>query len=412
MSDPRACQAECVFVCVCVRERERSILSRPRLAIYRHLLLARQDRFIALQAGSFVDSDVCLFGIQRSYDLALDVPHWLLGECRAMSSVAVRTYQLSRRSGRLVHELSKWKPTLIIAHYAQDGWRIAPTAKALQVPLVVTCHGSDVLCRNKYASKLGWSGRQLRRNWDRLAEAVDLFLPVSQFVGRALEQRGVPREKILVHYLGIPIPSTLGQSCRRPKRQFLFVGRLEKNKGCVDLLKAFNNLKSSMPGIRLKIVGDGPERPSLQSYAQTLGLSSDEVNFTGFLDSLGVAAALDESTALCVPSIETDSGISEGLGLVALEAQVREVPVIAYRTGGLPEVVHDGVGGVLVSAGDVVSLANVMKALLREPDWCREMGRRGMRFVKDRFDSHVQTRALERQLLQRFAPGHVAGGGW
>jgi len=300
---------------------------------------------------------------------------------------------------------------LILAHYAQDGWRIAPTAKALDVPLVVTCHGSDVLYRDEFAPRMSWSARQLRQNWQRLVDAVDLFLPVSRFVGRALEDRGVPSEKIHVHYLGISIPSQSGQRPSTPKPQILFVGRLEENKGCVDLLTAFRNVKRASPSAQLKIVGDGPERRRLESCAHSLGLSVHDVEFTGFLNSHGVAKALGESVALCVPSVKTRSGISEGLGLVAIEAQVREVPVIAYRTGGLPEVVQDGIGGMLVPAGNIASLGDAMSNLLGNPERCREMGYRGRKFVEERFDSRTQTQALERYLLGRYGR-YPAAGDW
>jgi glycosyltransferase involved in cell wall biosynthesis len=383
----------------------------PRLAIYRHLLLSRADRFIALQAGQFLDTEVRLFGVERSSELPLELPHWRLTEQSRMPSLALRRYQLARRSRRLLRALAAWDPMVIVAHYAQDGWRIAPTARALGVPLVVICHGSDVLYRNEAAAEMSWSARQLRRNWDRLVEAVDLFLPVSRFVGRALAERGVPPDKIRVHYLGTSIPPQRPQA-GDPDRQFLFVGRLEENKGCADLLDAFDKVRRGLSGVRLKIVGDGAERRRLESKARDLGLTREDVEFTGYLDEDGVAAAIEESAVVCVPSVHTSSGISEGLGLVALEAQVRERPVIAYRTGGLTEAVEDGTGGVLVPTGDRGLLGDAMGELISDPGRCRELGRRGRRFVEARFDSRTQTRLLERQLLERYGAWANDGRAW
>src|SRR5690606_2836930 len=114
---------------------------------------------------------------------------------------------------------------------------------------------------------------------------------------------------------------------------------------------------------RLVFVGDGPDRPEAASEAARLGLS-DEVVFLGKQDS--VAELLTCADLFLLPSA------SESFGLSALEALASGVPVVATRTGGLPEVVEDGVTGHLGEIGDVEGMGAAGVEILRdEATWSR-----------------------------------------
>jgi hypothetical protein len=124
-----------------------------------------------------------------------------------------------------------------------------------------------------------------------------------------------------------------------PRPRVLFVGRLHKAKGVDVALAAFGRLHAA--GAHLVLVGDGPERPALEAEAARLGLA-DRVRFVGFLPHHRVPAALSNADVLVVPSVY------EELGRVVLEAMQVGLPVVATATGGIPEVIHDGLNGFLV----------------------------------------------------------------
>lgn len=121
----------------------------------------------------------------------------------------------------------------------------------------------------------------------------------------------------------------------------LFIGRLSPEKGLDVLLAA---LARSTSGLRLEVVGDGPERASLEALAATLGLRA-RVRFQGLRRD--VRPALAAAEALVMPSLR------EGLPVAALEARVAGLPLLASRVGGLPSLVEEGVDGVLVAPGDL-----------------------------------------------------------
>lgn len=144
---------------------------------------------------------------------------------------------------------------------------------------------------------------------------------------------------------------------RRPSGspQFVVAGRLAREKGIETLLRAI--AAASYPGLRLRVIGDGPLRPALERLADTLGVG-DAVDFTGWVAPEEVEPLMSDAWALVAPS-----RWAEPLGMTAIEAVVRGIPVIASATGGLAETVIEGVSGLLVPNGNVEALAERLVAV-------------------------------------------------
>jgi N-acetyl-alpha-D-glucosaminyl L-malate synthase BshA len=124
-----------------------------------------------------------------------------------------------------------------------------------------------------------------------------------------------------------------------------------------DVVRVFSRVRRSMPATLL-MIGDGPERDDAEREARELAVDAD-VRFLGRLDS--VAELLQQSDLFVLPTQ------SESFGLAALEAMACGVPVVGSRAGGLPELVEDGVSGILEPAGSVEAMARRAVELLRDP---------------------------------------------
>jgi len=146
----------------------------------------------------------------------------------------------------------------------------------------------------------------------------------------------------------------------------------------------FNDVTASMT---LDVIGGGDDLDALRAQAERLGVTS-RVRWLGHVDRSALPEAYRSAQAIMMPSRD------EGLGLVGVEAQLCGTPVIAYRSGGLPDVVDPAWGGRLVEPGDIAGLAAAMRDVLT-PD-----------AANTRAGLAQQARA---RMLDRFAPAAVAG---
>jgi N-acetyl-alpha-D-glucosaminyl L-malate synthase BshA len=136
------------------------------------------------------------------------------------------------------------------------------------------------------------------------------------------------------------------------------VSNFREVKRVKDVVRVFARIQRAMPAT-LIMIGDGPERMDAENEARELGVNAD-VRFLGRLDS--VASLLQGSDLFILPSQ------TESFGLAALEAMACGAPVVATRAGGLPEVIDDGVNGILEPVGSVEAMGRRAVELLRDPE--------------------------------------------
>jgi glycosyltransferase involved in cell wall biosynthesis len=153
-------------------------------------------------------------------------------------------------------------------------------------------------------------------------------------------------------------------------------GRLERVKDLDTLLDAFAIVRARVPDARLVIAGGGTERLRLEQHVSELGLQR-AVCFTGHCD--------DVRALLPAFDVFVNSSISEGVSLTILEAMASRLPVVATRVGGTPEVVEDGVTGVLVPARAPEQLAQAILQLAPQQPRASAMGEAGRKRVEAAF---------------------------
>lgn len=148
-------------------------------------------------------------------------------------------------------------------------------------------------------------------------------------------------------------------------------------KRVLDVVEIFRRIQEKLPA-RLLMVGDGPDRSRAEAFCREHGLC-DRIIFLGHLPNL--ETVLGGCDLFLLPS-ETES-----FGMAALEAMASEVPVIATRTGGLPEVVEDGEAGYLFPVGDVESMAARSIEILSDRNLRRRLGENARRIAIERFSA-------------------------
>jgi colanic acid/amylovoran biosynthesis glycosyltransferase len=144
-------------------------------------------------------------------------------------------------------------------------------------------------------------------------------------------------------------------------RQLVCVGRLCEQKGQLLLLRAVHRLREQGLRVELVLAGDGEMRPEVETSITELGIA-DQVRITGWIGGDTVRKEILEARALVLPSF------AEGLPVVLMEAMALGRPVISTYIAGIPELVHNGVNGWLIPAGDVQALADAMRDVVEHDD--------------------------------------------
>jgi glycosyltransferase involved in cell wall biosynthesis len=236
-----------------------------------------------------------------------------------------------------------------------------------------------------------------------IARGSDVFIACSQEDRRRMiEVEGIAADRVLFVPNGIVgRPSTRGRDVRRElgidtdAPVVGSVGALRAQKRFDVLLRATAQLVPSCPELRVVITGDGAERGALEALARDLGLGRHAMLIGARDDVPDVLDAID---------VAVTCSDFEGTPLSVLEYMEAGLPVVASRVGGLPDLIEDGVHGLLVPRRDPTTLAQALHALLRDPERRRAMGEAGRQRRREQFDFDVMVGRLE-DLYERLYAG-------
>lgn len=240
---------------------------------------------------------------------------------------------------------------------------------------------------------------------DRMsAGGVDGFFCVSKALADRLIARGIPRDRVHVVYAGIELPA---ETAAAGDPVVGTIARLVAVKDIGLLLEAADLLRERVAGLRLVVVGDGPERTGLERQAAGLGLG-DAVQFRGHLAD--VWPVLRELQVYALTSA------SEGMPISVLEAMSAGLAVVATAVGGLPELIEEGVTGFLVSRGTgraatAQALADKIGALLADAEARSRIGLAARRHVGEEFSPGAAARKTLR-CYERGIEERRGRGGW
>lgn len=323
----------------------------------------------------------------------------------------VASYALRRRVTVLpglskgeLGKLAEKRYDIVQACFGTSGLKVLQLRKEFglfQGRLVTSFHGFDA---TRYVEKNGPAV------YGELFQAGDLFLTVCEHLRERLITIGCDPGKVRVQRTGIqterfspvaPRPRALFLGRFRRQRpaplRILSVARLVEKKGLAYSIAAFGMIADRYPDSEYQILGDGTLRASLADQIRTLGLERRTL-LRGWVKQPEVIRRMRQASVLVAPSVTAANGDQEGIPNVLKEAMCLGIPVITTAHAGIPELVRDGVTGVLVPERSADGLAAALDGLFRSPERREALGAAGRQFVRDNYDSDRLIDAL----LQRY----------
>lgn len=283
------------------------------------------------------------------------------------------------------------------AHYATHPALAAYVVNRLTgTPYSITAHAHDIYVE--------------RPMLEEKVAAASFVVAISEFNRRLISALcGADAEaKTVVIHCGADL-SVFEPRPARPRGAtftILSIGSLEEYKGQAYLVDACAALKREGASFRCLLVGEGADRPLLEAQIARRGLQA-HVQLLGRQPRDRVAALLAEADCVAMPSVTARTGKMEGIPVALMEALATGLPVVATAISGIPELVEDGVTGLLVPEKDAPAMAAALQRLQREPELGERLGAAGRAKVLREFDLRANTAALASLLARdwRSSPG-------
>ncbi|HST18939.1 MAG TPA: glycosyltransferase family 4 protein [Gaiellaceae bacterium] len=302
---------------------------------------------------------------------------------------------------RIASLVRRFKPSVVIAESPYIGYLVLVALafrRRHRPSLVIETHGDW-----RAATRLG--GSRMRRLLAPFADwaaryalrRADAIRALSQYTADLAEREaGVPPLESFPAYIDLSLFTSSDPEPLPARPTVLFVGMLEQNKNVDALARAWHEVAAALPEARLVVVGKGALLDVVQRLRDDF---PDTVVYHPELAPADVARLMDESTCLVLPSR------SEGLGRVLIESFARGRGVVASRVGGIPDVVRDGVEGLLVDPLDDEDIARALIEVLSDRELAERLGVAARVRYRDWDSSPDDYAARVRSLVDRAVAG-------
>lgn len=252
----------------------------------------------------------------------------------------------------------------------------------LKLPVIITIH-----------NYLFYGNKTSRRLYEKIFKFIARYfskiITVSKDLERYLKSIGVEPQKINTIYNGIELSYNQIKESKIEKNYKVVgaISRFVPQKGIIYLIKAAPIVIKEIKNVKFLIIGEGPEYENMIKCIKELNIK-DFVEILPYQEN--ISDFLDTLDLLVVPSL------SEGAGMVILEAMANKLAVVATRVGGIPELVKDKETGILIEPGNVKELSSAIIRLLKEENKVREMGEFGRKIVEEKFDIKLMVKEAEK----------------
>ena len=251
--------------------------------------------------------------------------------------------------------IREFDPDVIHAHWATFPSTVAwALARLLHKPFGFTCHAHDIFLNDHLLKEK--------------IETSAVPVTISRFNVGWLAERATPRapERLHVIHCGVDLAVLPFSAASREPATILAVGRLDPIKGFDVLVEALGELTRGGRRVRCRIIGEGPQEAVLRASITRLQLE-EVVELTGARPQAEVRAALYAASIFVLPSVVTSIGDRDGIPVALMEAMAAGTPAVSTQVSGIPELIEDGVEGLLVPQHDAAALAGAMTRLLDDP---------------------------------------------
>jgi glycosyltransferase involved in cell wall biosynthesis len=285
------------------------------------------------------------------------------------------------------------------AHFATTATAVARlAARFAGIPYTFTAHAKDIFHESVQPASLK----------NRLAEAAAV-VTVSDYNLRHLQATFGPAARRACRiYNGLDLSDYPYREAAERTPLVLAVGRLVEKKGFGDLIDACAILARRGRLFRCEIVGSGVLVDDLQSRIEGQGMTG-RVELLGSRPQAEVRARLHEASVLVAPCVTAGDGDQDGMPTVLLEAMASGTPCVSTEVAGIPEVVRDGVTGLLVGQREPARLADAIERLLDQPALRVRLGRRARQLVELDFDAEINSARLRAQFETAVSHATMAG---
>lgn len=293
-------------------------------------------------------------------------------------SVVTRQLVLLRALAAYIWCLLTKRVELVHAHAAMRGsfWRkglFTSLARLFGVPVILHLHGSEM--KPFYESQRPILQRLIRRHLEKATRVIVLSESWREFVGRIAPAAHVV---IVPNYVVVPPAANDGE---QSPQDILFLGLIGPRKGTFDLIPAFAEVASVYPDAKLTIGGNG-EIEQAKNLISSLDLDG-RAKLAGWVGLEAKERLLRSSGIYVLPSY------NEGLPMSVLEAMAAGLAVITTRVGGIPELITDGVDGLLIEPGDREGLKRSLLALLEDDQLRQRLAKAGRSRVKEKYSDEA-----------------------
>lgn len=309
-----------------------------------------------------------------------------------------------RKSGKAITTVARAMASnevdVVLMHYLTQGIKYDRVWPQIEKPVFIHCHGFDVTwdLRSHHPPHEPEHASNYLDRVRALPDHVHLITNSKVTTQRLLDV-GFPENRIHLKYLGVPVPSSPPPIRVRPRGvTILYLSRLVDCKGPEVVVRAFDLARQRGLRGRLIIAGDGPMRYECER-ARAEAQHGESIELLGAVDAATGSSLRDVADIFTAHNRRGPlTGQEEAFGVAFVEAMAAGLPIVSGRNGSLPELVDDGVHGILIEPNDVESHAQAFLRLATDADLRAEMGRKAWQRARDRFSTGLELRRLRRIL--------------